>query len=92
MLLLCAPLGILAAKLNWGPIAVFCLNFGALVPLALILGEVSTACTVSAGLQVVKGHSSLRIGKCCYDRGWSWPSGVCLRVLADLCMRVMSRC
>ena len=49
MLLLCAPLGILAAKLNWGPIAVFCLNFGALVPLALILGEVSTVCTTSAG-------------------------------------------
>ena len=49
MLLLCAPLGILAAKLNWGPVAVFCLNFGALVPLALILGEVTTACTSSAG-------------------------------------------
>lgn len=50
MLLLCAPLGILAAKLNWGPIPVFCLNFGALVPLALILGEVITAGTSSAGL------------------------------------------
>ena len=50
VLLLCAPLGILAAKLNWGPIPVFCLNFGALVPLALILGEVITAGTSSAGL------------------------------------------
>lgn len=41
VLLVCVPLGVAAWGLRWGPIAVFALNFFALVPLALLLGDVT---------------------------------------------------
>ena len=41
VLLITAPLGIAAHHLNWGPVTVFALNFTALIPLALLLGEVT---------------------------------------------------
>ena len=49
MLLVMAPLGVMAHYLNWGPIAVFVLNFAALVPLALLLGEVTEDLAVRFG-------------------------------------------
>ncbi|KAI8464495.1 MAG: cation exchanger 1 [Monoraphidium minutum] len=41
LLLVCFPLGIAAAGLSWGAVPVFTLNFLALVPLALLLGDVT---------------------------------------------------
>ncbi|KAK9808608.1 hypothetical protein WJX72_000497 [[Myrmecia] bisecta] len=41
ILLLCVPLGIAAHFFNWGAYATFILNFCALIPLALVLGEVT---------------------------------------------------
>lgn len=41
LLLLCVPLGFLSAAYGWGPVWTFFLNFAALVPLALILGDVT---------------------------------------------------
>eukprot|EP01025_Chloroclados_australasicus_P065646 TRINITY_DN8943_c0_g3_i1.p1 TRINITY_DN8943_c0_g3~~TRINITY_DN8943_c0_g3_i1.p1 ORF type:complete len:601 (-),score=50.05 TRINITY_DN8943_c0_g3_i1:230-2032(-) len=41
ILLLCIPLGVIADKVNWGPVAVFTLNFCGIIPLALMLGEVT---------------------------------------------------
>ncbi|KAK9852807.1 hypothetical protein WJX84_009290 [Apatococcus fuscideae] len=41
VLLLAVPLGWVAYFLHWGSMAVFLLNFAALIPLALILGEVT---------------------------------------------------
>lgn len=49
VLLVMAPLGILAHYLHWGPVAVFLLNFAALVPLALLLGEVTEDLAVRFG-------------------------------------------
>lgn len=49
ILLVMAPLGILAHYLHWGPVAVFLLNFAALVPLALLLGEVTEDLAVRFG-------------------------------------------
>lgn len=49
ILLVMAPLGIMAHFLNWGPVAVFILNFAALVPLALLLGEVTEDLAVRFG-------------------------------------------
>ena len=49
LLLVMAPLGIIAHFLNWGPVAVFVLNFAALVPLALLLGEVTEDLAVRFG-------------------------------------------
>lgn len=49
VLLVLAPLGILAHFLNWSPIAVFLLNFGALIPLALLLGEITEDLAVRFG-------------------------------------------
>ena len=49
VLLVMAPLGIMAHYLNWGPVAVFVLNFAALVPLALLLGEVTEDLAVRFG-------------------------------------------
>ncbi|KAF5842439.1 cation exchanger 1 [Dunaliella salina] len=40
-LLVCVPLGLLAGFQGWSPITVFCWNFMALVPLALLLGDVT---------------------------------------------------
>ncbi|BDA44139.1 Ca(2+)/H(+) antiporter [Coccomyxa sp. Obi] len=41
LFLIAVPLGLCAQFFNWGPIAIFVLNFIALVPLALVLGEVT---------------------------------------------------
>ncbi|CAL8470121.1 g9663 [Coccomyxa elongata] len=41
LFLIAVPLGLSAQFFNWGPIAIFVLNFIALVPLALVLGEVT---------------------------------------------------
>eukprot|EP00884_Botryococcus_braunii_P017948 jgi/Botrbrau1/4837/Bobra.0325s0048.1 len=41
LLLVSVPLGFLAQYLNWGAPAIFSLNFLSLVPLALVLGEVT---------------------------------------------------
>ena len=52
ILLVMAPLGILSHYLHWGPIAVFLLNFAALVPLALLLGEVTEDLAVRFGATI----------------------------------------
>ena len=49
VLLVMAPLGIMAHYLNWGAVAVFVMNFAALVPLALLLGEVTEDLAVRFG-------------------------------------------
>ncbi|KAL0042662.1 hypothetical protein WJX79_007210 [Trebouxia sp. C0005] len=49
ILLVTAPLGILAHFLHWSPVAVFLLNFAALIPLALLLGEVTEDLAVRFG-------------------------------------------
>lgn len=49
VLLVMAPLGILSHYLHWGPVAVFLLNFAALIPLALLLGEVTEDLAVRFG-------------------------------------------
>jgi Ca2+:H+ antiporter len=49
VLLITAPLGIAAHHLNWGPVTVFALNFTALIPLALLLGEVTEDLAVRFG-------------------------------------------
>ncbi|EFJ51605.1 hypothetical protein VOLCADRAFT_87798, partial [Volvox carteri f. nagariensis] len=41
VLLVAVPMGIIAGALKWGVIYVFCLNFTALIPLALLLGDVT---------------------------------------------------
>ncbi|GLC76427.1 hypothetical protein PLESTF_001779400 [Pleodorina starrii] len=41
LLLAAVPLGIVAGALKWNAVYVFCLNFVALVPLALLLGDVT---------------------------------------------------
>ncbi|GIL84333.1 hypothetical protein Vretimale_15946 [Volvox reticuliferus] len=41
LLLVAVPLGILAGALKWNSVYVFCLNFLALIPLALLLGDVT---------------------------------------------------
>lgn len=41
ILLLCVPLGVIAYVLKWDPLLVFAFNFLALVPLALLLGEIT---------------------------------------------------
>ena len=52
ILLVTAPLGILAHFLHWSPVAVFLLNFAALIPLALLLGEVTEDLAVRFGSTV----------------------------------------
>ena len=52
ILLVTAPLGIVAHFLHWSPIAVFLLNFAALIPLALLLGEVTEDLAVRFGSTV----------------------------------------
>lgn len=49
ILLLAAPLGIISHYLHWGAATVFVLNFAALVPLALLLGEVTEDLAVRFG-------------------------------------------
>lgn len=49
LLIVCVPLGWLAQLLHWGPYPIFILNFVALVPLALILGEVTEDLAVRFG-------------------------------------------
>lgn len=41
VLLLCVPLGVLAYFLHWSPVLVFAFSFLALIPLALLLGEIT---------------------------------------------------
>mmetsp|Transcript_31238 Transcript_31238/g.56706 ORF Transcript_31238/g.56706 Transcript_31238/m.56706 type:complete len:477 (-) Transcript_31238:3378-4808(-) len=41
LLLLCLPLGIFAGCYHWNPVLVFFLNFLSLIPLALILGDIT---------------------------------------------------
>lgn len=48
-LMLCVPLGIAAQYCNWGATAVFILNFLALIPLALLLGDVTEDLAVRFG-------------------------------------------
>ena len=43
MLLVFVPLGLAAGVLQWSPLAAFCLNLVALIPLALLLGDVTEA-------------------------------------------------
>lgn len=49
LLLVTAPLGIMSHFLKWGPTPTFILNFMALVPLALLLGEVTEDLAVRFG-------------------------------------------
>jgi hypothetical protein len=49
LLLICVPLGVLAEPLGWGATATFGLNFFALVPLALILGDITEDLAVRFG-------------------------------------------
>ena len=49
VLLVLAPLGILAHFLNWSPVAVFLLNCGAWIALALLLGEITEDLAVRFG-------------------------------------------
>ncbi|GLI66174.1 hypothetical protein VaNZ11_009937 [Volvox africanus] len=41
LMLVAVPLGIIAGALKWSSVYVFCLNFLALIPLALLLGDVT---------------------------------------------------
>ncbi|KAL6756794.1 CAX family of cation antiporter, membrane protein [Haematococcus lacustris] len=41
LLLVCVPLGMAAGYLGWDPVPVFLLNFLALVPLAMVLGDIT---------------------------------------------------
>lgn len=41
LLLVCIPLGFASEAMGWGPVATFSLNFLSLIPLALILGDVT---------------------------------------------------
>ena len=41
LLLVCVPLGWAAELLKWGPVPVFSLNFASLIPLALVLGQLT---------------------------------------------------
>lgn len=43
ILLCCVPLGVMAYVLKWSPLLVFSFNFLALIPLALLLGEITGA-------------------------------------------------
>ena len=52
LLLITAPLGIMSQFLHWGPTPTFILNFCALVPLALLLGEVTEDLAVRFGSTV----------------------------------------
>ncbi|KAL6778899.1 CAX1 [Auxenochlorella protothecoides x Auxenochlorella symbiontica] len=49
VLLACIPVGILAGALGWSPTLVFIMNFLALVPLALLLGETTEDLAVRFG-------------------------------------------
>lgn len=52
IMLLCVPLGLLAYLLQWSAVLVFTFNFLALIPLALMLGEITGTC------------AALRVGCC----------------------------
>ena len=52
VLLVMAPLGIIAHYANWSPYAVFIMNFAALIPLALLLGEVTEDLAVRFGATI----------------------------------------
>ena len=41
LLLVCVPLGWAASSLRWGAVPVFALNFTSLIPLALVLGQIT---------------------------------------------------
>lgn len=49
VLIITAPLGMASQLLKWGPVPTFVLNFCALVPLALLLGEVTEDLAVRFG-------------------------------------------
>ncbi|KAF6256053.1 cation exchanger 1 [Scenedesmus sp. NREL 46B-D3] len=49
ILMLCVPLGVAAQMAQWGATAVFMLNFLALIPLALLLGDVTEDLAVRFG-------------------------------------------
>eukprot|EP01023_Acetabularia_acetabulum_P031259 TRINITY_DN29392_c0_g1_i5.p1 TRINITY_DN29392_c0_g1~~TRINITY_DN29392_c0_g1_i5.p1 ORF type:complete len:548 (-),score=76.15 TRINITY_DN29392_c0_g1_i5:225-1868(-) len=61
ILLVCIPLGIIADKLNWGPVCVFSLNFCGIIPLALMLGEVTEDLALRFG-QVIGGLINATFG------------------------------
>ncbi len=62
LLLLCVPLGWASAWLHWGAVATFTLNFLALVPLALILGDITEDLAVRFG-DVVGGLINATFGE-----------------------------
>jgi Ca2+:H+ antiporter len=76
ILMLCVPLGIAARYCNWGPVAVFVLNFLALIPLALLLGDVTEDLAVRFGdmvgglLNATFGNGKLVFGIAIID--WSF--------------------
>lgn len=43
------PLGIAAKVLDWGPLAIFALNFLAIVPLAKLLGDATEQVSIPLG-------------------------------------------
>ncbi|KDD76674.1 hypothetical protein H632_c142p3, partial [Helicosporidium sp. ATCC 50920] len=61
VLLVCAPLGVYAGHAGWSASAVFWLNFVALLPLALLLGEVTEDLAVRFG-DVVGGLLNATLG------------------------------
>lgn len=63
LMLLCAPLGWASAYFKWGAVATFSLNFLALIPLALILGDITEDLAVRFG-DVVGGLINATFGEC----------------------------
>eukprot|EP00198_Chlamydomonas_reinhardtii_P007601 XP_001696938.1 CAX family of cation antiporters, membrane protein [Chlamydomonas reinhardtii] len=61
LMLLCAPLGWASAYFKWGAVATFSLNFLALIPLALILGDITEDLAVRFG-DVVGGLINATFG------------------------------
>eukprot|EP01024_Parvocaulis_polyphysoides_P063574 TRINITY_DN734_c1_g1_i1.p1 TRINITY_DN734_c1_g1~~TRINITY_DN734_c1_g1_i1.p1 ORF type:complete len:513 (-),score=72.53 TRINITY_DN734_c1_g1_i1:254-1711(-) len=61
VLLICIPLGAVAEKLHWGPVSVFSLNFCGIIPLALILGEVTEDLALRFG-EVIGGLINATFG------------------------------
>lgn len=55
------PLGFVSEYLHWSPVAVFSLNFFALVPLALILGDITEDLAVRFG-QTIGGLVNATFG------------------------------
>jgi Ca2+/H+ antiporter len=80
-LLVCVPLGFAAWAGSWGAVPVFVLNFLALVPLALLLGDVTEDLAVGGCVRVcVCVCVCVRVRMCACR-------GVCVRACICVCLR-----